>query len=400
MKDLQKNQSKSSTSVRESLKRVLESDGLSLHNCVEVPKNIDKLAQFRRIQDALDSFENEKSTKTKYYLIEIEDPSLSPLNGKKNAHTIPQDLSTLDRDLYHADGKLNHKLVLESADLLLQSQDYKNAEVLYRILRAERAFNEQTQIGLARCRAGVNDVDGAMRLYEEALLYQSTPELSLEYAQFLFDRGRHQSSAENLKRILTKKDLSPKMRLSMLNLASLAWEKADRPQEALKIYQDILVLDPKHSKSLCRIGQSFLKSKAYDEAEKWLRECLEIDPQNKEALNGLGAIAMIENKLDDGFDYYKQSLDIEISQSQAIAQFLKCAIQTKRYSEAIRLTEKYIENGPYAIGILYCLAGLYFHSQQYSAAEATCLNILNASPEHKETLALLKRIQEKHQVKA
>jgi|GEM_PF-4997414 len=386
------------SSFRDALLKNLEQDNIDLYNCVEIPKGLDRLAQFRKIQDILDGFRSNEGKQSRYYLIEVKEPVNDVILQKTVPSTV--DLSTIDRDLYHGDGKLNHKLVLQSAELLVQASDFKNAEILYRVLRTAHAFTEFAQIGIARCRAGLNDIEAAMNNYEEALLYQPNSELSLEYAKFLYQNSRYQHAAESLKKYLLKKELAQKLRISMLDLCALCWEKSARPNEALLCYQDLLVLDPKHSRALLKIGLSFLKSKNLEEAERWLRECLENDPQNLDALNGLGQCYLTENKLEDAFDFFQQSLKIEVTQSSVLPLFIKCAIQTRRYNEAIELTEKFIENGPYPLGILYCLAGLYFHTEQYNPAESTCLNILNADPNHKEAIALLGRIKTKHQVLA
>jgi len=88
----------------------------------------------------------------------------------------------------------------------------------------------------------------------------------------------------------------------------LAWD--GRPEEALKVFQEILVKEPKYKDAEIGIARVYAWKGDQENAIKKYQEVLSKYPKNYEAYQGLGLLMLWTNDFEKSINYFKEALAI------------------------------------------------------------------------------------------
>ena len=75
--------------------------------------------------------------------------------------------------------------------------------------------------------------------------------------------------------------------------------------------KQVLEKNPRDAEVLRRLGEMYLQSRNFAEAEKYIRQTLEFNPRDAQAHQNLATILVGQNRFEDAVDKYKQALALD-----------------------------------------------------------------------------------------
>ncbi len=160
------------------------------------------------------------------------------------------------------------------------AQNSVDAEKAYRKALELDPNNEDAMTGLAMVYADLGDNKSAAemlrRVAEKSPGMRTLTALAGTYEQM----REYSLAAETLKKAL---EFSPGSNPELTRALAQNLMLAERYDEALKVYQDLLAGDPKDAQSQLRVSQIYRQKNDFVKAREASRKALEIDPDNLEA---------------------------------------------------------------------------------------------------------------------
>jgi arylsulfatase A-like enzyme/tetratricopeptide (TPR) repeat protein len=127
-----------------------------------------------------------------------------------------------------------------------------------------------------------------------------------------------------------------------VNALGLAYSQADRPGDALRMFQRVLELDPANGLAAENIGFLHLNAKEYGAAETWLRRALAIDPTLGGAQGALGDTLAATGKQADAISAWRAAVKLDPEQHNALYKLTMALAGAGRIDEARPYGEQYL----------------------------------------------------------
>jgi len=200
----------------------------------------------------------------------------------------------------HAALKLNPDqpdLLLTYGDILLEGDEPKRAEAIFRLLAAVIPDSAEASMRLGLARSVQRDYAGALSALDDAC------RLDPKSAAAWSERG-------------------------------LVLRELDRPAESLSSLTKGLELDPRNEDTLYNMGVTLLRMNRLDEAEKRLQECLKLNAQHYDALVELGNVQVAREDLKSAAATYYRASRYEPKRWEAFYNLGRVYERMGRQSEA------------------------------------------------------------------
>ncbi len=117
------------------------------------------------------------------------------------------------------------------------------------------------------------------------------------------------------------------------------------PDDAIKRYRDVLVIDPQRSDILQRIGTIFLKTGRYQQAVVEFREATVKDPENASAFNNMGVAYDNLGEIEPAIWAYKKAIET----GEHLDAYYNLGVileKTAQWEEAIEAYRAYVDRDP------------------------------------------------------
>ncbi|PYV15782.1 MAG: hypothetical protein DMG21_14015 [Acidobacteria bacterium] len=138
--------------------------------------------------------------------------------------------------------------------------------------------------------------------------------------------------------------------------------------KALEEFQALIKLDPS-ARSYAFLALAYRNLGRFDEARKVLDEGLKLDPHNTACLFNLGYIASRQGSTDEAEKWFAQALAASPDYSDAMLELASIKLDQKKFAEAVPLLRHYIELAPHPAPGYYKLAMAERNLHQADAAE-------------------------------
>lgn len=193
-------------------------------------------------------------------------------------------------------------------------QQGKAAEAAEKFLIATKIMPEKgvafRYLGLAYLDA--QQPDKALESFKKA--YELDPmDLEAFYltGQAFFELKDYKSTASQMKAYIEKADPSQKFFDQALYYLGLAYNLLDKPDEAMKIYNDYLANHPENTSIKFNLGAIYLKREQWQEALDMFRDVYENDPQDFQACQSIGQAYLGLEKWADAVRYLEKAAEIK-----------------------------------------------------------------------------------------
>jgi Flp pilus assembly protein TadD len=159
----------------------------------------------------------------------------------------------------------------------------------------------------------------------------------------------------------------PKNTYALEQIAALH-EQSNKPELALKVYQDIIKIDKDNVTANESLGLNYLKNRLYSQAQQHLSLATSQDESRWKAQNGLGVIADLQKEYSKAIGYYQKALASNPSSPMLLnnigySYYLSGDSNTARnyFNQALSFDSQYQR-------AIYNLALIEIKNQQYEAA--------------------------------
>jgi Flp pilus assembly protein TadD len=154
-----------------------------------------------------------------------------------------------------------------------------------------------------------DDLDNASNILNVLDPDISTEQQALTKAQAALQEGKN----DNALFYFVKTLQFNKNNIHALEQIALIHERGKHPEFAIKVYQDILVIDAKNALANEKLGLYYLNRGQDGKAKQFLSQAVKTDARKWKSYNGLGVIADLEQNTAEAINYYQVALAIEPS---------------------------------------------------------------------------------------
>lgn len=173
-----------------------------------------------------------------------------------------------------------------------------------------------------------------------------------------------------------------------------AYALEGRLEEARKIYEQVLSVNPRSPFGLCGSGVLKATAERWEEARECFERALTAYPQYDVALAGLGFCAGRKGDKEGAWNWYRKALQSNPENTRALLGVIEFGYPLQRLDEVQRALEQYLEMHPADLDFLYALAGCYFAQQKLDEAKSEISKIMLFAPEHESARELRSLIAE------
>ncbi len=380
-----------SQEIQKAILDSLEPKELGEVDVVAVPKSKNRLIQLRTLEEVIDDFDMDQSPHSFTYVVKVKP---TKQNSKKT--NLP-DLDEIDmiaskdrgpRDIYQSSGKLNKEFLIENAEILIRSQNFKDAKKIYETLTKSGFKSARILNGIGLCNEKEGLVVEAQDAYEEAIAFESSLRYYRNLYRVLKAQNRKEYALEVLDRALAIENLSSKEKLLIHKELGKSWTDLKNFGKAKEHFLKAREIAPKSDDVMTKLGSIALKVGELDQAITCFEKSEELNSVNSKAIFGLGCCHLIKGDQRMAHRCFVDSLKIDINNPTAVYYLTKCAYELKKYDEAVSLVNEFVRSAPVNANLLYCLAGMQFHTSQYPDALQTLEKLLSVRPEHSGGLKL------------
>jgi tetratricopeptide (TPR) repeat protein len=277
---------------------------------------------------------------------------------------------------------------LRLADALLAANDYSGSRASYEAVMKLRPSQAHGYYGAARTWAAEGDGPRAAELYQKACeLYPDYA--AAHYALGLLYRqlGRTADAQAHLAAYERNKTASPPREdplmasvqsqsggvLPLLARAKTA-DAAGRLDEAVKLHQQALELDPRQEQTHINLISLYGRMKLYDRAQAHYRSAVALNPNRDEAHYNYAVLLTVLRRLPEAVAAYKRALELNPTNAEAHNNLAYLLAQQRRYDEALQHALKAVESKPgypqahYNAGVIYMQRGQSEHAIRHLEA--------------------------------
>lgn len=192
---------------------------------------------------------------------------------------------------------------LSLALIQIEQEDFKSAEENLLKVKDQKGYSGVVNYYLGLINQEVKETDTALAYFEKVKLGPYYVDAQLHQAEIYFSRGEYERAFEILDAIEGKQARDV---LKVHRAKAIFYSSLNQREQAVKAYNDVLVLDPNHIGALMNQAMLFYDLKQMDNYVANLKRVIEIDPNEADALNALG--------------YYYADLNENLSEAEALLQ--------------------------------------------------------------------------------
>jgi len=203
----------------------------------------------------------------------------------------------------------------------------------------------------------------------------------------------------NLNRIVEAREnfeRATKLRASYPDTLANAWNnlgllatREDKTADAIRCFQEALLLSPDHLIALNNLGNAYRVQKNWTEARKTFERALEVATEDAEANYGL---AMVFAQADDtarAYEYLKKALKSRPNYPEALNNLGILYLRTQRRDEAVASFDESIQVAPSFDQAYLNLARVYSVEGAPNKARTVLLELLKQHPDHAQAKSML-----------
>lgn len=176
-------------------------------------------------------------------------------------------------------------------------------------------------------------------LYREMVLVGETTSSHLRIADFLFRDRRAKESLE--KYILTLAELPDAYEHYLT--AGKKFYSAQHWEDAVKLWQTGMELEPAGLSALANIGATLRTMKEFDRAAVYLRRALAVEPGNTAAANGLGNLYLDRQNYKEAEHWFLKALETDDSFMLAKANLVRTYSESQQWDKAAAMAREVID---------------------------------------------------------
>ncbi|MDR2861282.1 MAG: tetratricopeptide repeat protein [Syntrophobacterales bacterium] len=241
-----------------------------------------------------------------------------------------------------------------------------------------------------------NDLDGAIREYEKAILLDPFSEvLTKELAELYFDKDDFSKAIVLCQNFLKENKNNVEIQLI---LGELYFNTRDY-KNAVTTYQSVLELDRKNTTAYFYLGSTYAEAKRYDLAAISLRKMIALDPENLMGNYYLARVLKIQKKYTEAEATLKKVISLHPGFDAPWIDLCEIYELQDNVNQAIAAYRDYLNIFPDKLTIRVRLGELLMLLKQDEEAEKEFLTVLkldSANREARHILGILYLGQEKH----
>lgn len=162
-------------------------------------------------------------------------------------------------------------------------------------------------------------------------------------------------SGTDVKRAIQILETLPKTDSEGLNALGLAYSTAERYQDAIAAFENVLTLDPTSALANQNIGTMLLQQAGANpaaaaakvrEAEQFARRAIDLDPALAKAFTTLGVIQAQTNRKTEAIDSWKKAVSLNPGEFDAMYNLVLLLVDGGRIGEARTFGDQYIRTAP------------------------------------------------------
>lgn len=254
----------------------------------------------------------------------------------------------------------------------------------------------------------------AVSALSEAVLRQ--PDMAESHyllAQGFVRLGRIQQAIGSFNTVVR---LAPTFLPAKLRLAKLLSKNVDWQSKTVSLSKDILEIKPNHVEALELLGQSYIKTKDFENAELQFRKIIELNPSvgkinmaylclvsgqlnrcirqceaiintNPEEIRAYNILAlahMRQGNFDKGVEQYKKVLEMDSQSISTLLNIAKAYLVIENNDEAVKSINNVITLDPKNLQARIILAGIYKKANNIDETAKTLEHIIEINPENVE----------------
>lgn len=171
--------------------------------------------------------------------------------------------------------------------------------------------------------------------------------------------------------------------LNYVGMGKVAWWKNNQSEAKKHFFKATTLAANKNATVLARIAEAYITADAknIEEAMKLLQQAMKIDPKNVEVLLLMGDAYLEQNDGSGAVKQYNKAIELDKNSAKGHVRLGKLWVRTKNYSEALKSFNEAIKVEANFAPAYRERAELYFRSGKYAEAVADYQKYLDLNPE-------------------
>ncbi len=161
--------------------------------------------------------------------------------------------------------------------------------------------------------------------------------------------------------------------------------QSGRPRDALRVYRQILDVEPKHPEALEFAAAAAFEAEDFQQAADWLRILMEIAPGHAPALDNLGAALQQLERFDEAVAAHRRALEIRVDNPDTHFNLGNALRKLKKFDQAAAAYRQGLEFRPDDAEALYWLGRALNELEKYDEAVASYRRSLEIRPDDADT---------------
>lgn len=281
----------------------------------------------------------------------------------------------------------------ENAEVLFSAGEIALARNIYRAILKTGEASDLAYAGLAECSDKEGLLDQAIQFAWDSVAFAPNKKGYRILSQLLVQQGRDREASSTLSRAVKLLDLSSLEKAEYYKMMGNCFSRLGETDESERAYKKALEISPDSDEVQSNLGSLYLEQSKMTEAKRCYQDAISANPKNDKAWVGLGLCLVADGDKEQAHDAFAKSLELNLRNSTAIFHLVKCAYETKKYSNAEKILKSYVEVAPVSPSLLYSLAGLQFHVNKKKDALITAKRILQIKVDHQGAKDLIARIE-------
>jgi Flp pilus assembly protein TadD len=293
------------------------------------------------LEKTLRDFEYEKDSKNlRTFFVHIKTPPAPAPVAPKSAH--------------------DPELLTQSAELLLENQDYVLARNLYSFLLEQNLKNPAALRGLGICLYRLGEVVSSRKCFRALVeLFQN------EEAHYWLGVGYQGESKDaiavtHFEQIKKPEAFTADQRFDFFKCFGNCLTRLSQLDRAEGLYLKALELSPTSDTIHVNLGTLFIQKKDWPSAIARFARAVELNPKSSRALCGLGLATLASGKIAEAKTHLNRALDLDVTNLVAIHQLLEIAKEPHESPILKARLRAYLEKDPKNADIHHALATLLF----------------------------------------
>jgi Flp pilus assembly protein TadD len=176
----------------------------------------------------------------------------------------------------------------------------------------------------------------------------------------------------------------------MLGLS--AWKHGDTMKAEVS-FEEALVIDPSHVKTLLNYSRLFIEQKRHDEAIELLTRAAEAEPESMVVYRLLGRTYAVRGETDKAMEAYAKAIEVNDLDAWSMNNLGLLLLDTQRFDEAVTWFTKAVDVRPSVPSFHNNLGMALEHTGRFRAAATAYREALAADPGYAKAKTNLARVE-------